>query len=129
MWLEDFVEEVENDATKIMPFIQGLLASGHGVNILTASEHRTKPEVIDGGGELYSITQLPSAGGLPAPVELAGLPDGGHGRDEAKRWICYDNNPSFHDKETGESLHYAKFDSVFRRRPLLVRVQARARTQ
>ena len=86
MWLEDFVEEVENDATKIMPFIQGLLASGHGVNILTASEHRTKPEVIDGGGELYSITQLPSAGGLPAPVELAGLPDGGgprSGRSQA----------------------------------------------
>ena len=71
MWLEDFVEEVENDATKIMPFIQGLLASGHGVNILTASEHRTKPEVIDGGGELYSITQLPSTGGLPAKNEAS----------------------------------------------------------
>ena len=69
--LEDFVEEVENDATKIMPFIQGLLASGHGVNILTASEHRTKPEVIDGGGELYSITQLPSTGGLPAKNEAS----------------------------------------------------------
>jgi len=34
--MEDIVEEVEKTATKIMPFIQGLLASGHGVHILTA---------------------------------------------------------------------------------------------
>ena len=114
MQLEDFVEEVENEATKIMPFIQGLLASGHGVNILTASEHRTKPKVINSGGGITSITELPSTGVLPEPVELAGIPDGGHARDEAKRWICVDNNPSFQDKETGEFLHYAKFDSVFR---------------
>lgn len=62
--MEDIVEEVEKTATKIMPFIQGLLASGHGVHILTApSEHRTKPKVINGGGgELYSIEQLPSTG-------------------------------------------------------------------
>ena len=59
--MEDIVEEVEKTATKIMPFIQGLLASGHGVHILTApSEHRTKPKVINGGGELYSIEQLPT---------------------------------------------------------------------
>lgn len=96
--MEDIVEEVEKTATKIMPFIKGFLASGHGVHILTApSEHRTKPKVINGGGELYSIEQLPSTGGLPTPVKLTGLPDGGHARDEAKRWICFDNNyPSFH---------------------------------
>ena len=113
--MEDLVEEVENAATKIMPFIQSFLASGHGVNILTASEHRTKPKVINGGGSLLtSITELPSTGVLPEPVELTGLPDGGHARDEAKRWLCFDNNPSFQDKETGESLHYTKFDSMFK---------------
>ena len=113
--MEDLVEEVENAATKIMPFIQSFLASGHGVNILTASEHRTKPNVINGGGSLLtSITELPSTGVLPEPVELTGLPDGGHARDEAKRWLCFDNNPSFQDKETGESLHHTKFDSTFK---------------
>ena len=113
--MEDLVEEVENAATKIMPFIESFLASGHGVNILTASEHRTKPNVINGGGGLLtSITELPSTGVLPEPVELTGLPDGGHARDEAKRWLCFDNNPSFQDKETGESLHHTKFDSTFK---------------
>jgi hypothetical protein len=71
--MEDLVEEVENDATIIMPFIRSFLASGHGVNILTASEHRTKPMVINSGG---GITELPSTGVLPEPVELAGIPDG-----------------------------------------------------
>ena len=113
--MEDLVEEVENAATKIMPFIESFLASGHGVNILTASEHRTKPNVINGGGGLLtSITELPSTGVLPEPVELTGLPDGGHARDEAKRWLCFDNNPSFQDKETGDSFHYTKFDSTFK---------------
>ena len=41
------MEEVENDATKIVPFIQGWLASGHGVNILTAADHLGR-----GGGGL-----------------------------------------------------------------------------
>ena len=112
--IEDLVEEVENAATMIMPFIQSFLASGHGVNILTASEHRTKPKVINSGGGITSITELPSTGVLPEPVELAGLPLGGHALDEAKRWCCFDKNPSFQDKETGESLHYTKFDSVFK---------------
>ena len=37
----------------------------------------------DGLQVLASITTLPSTGGLPAPVEVAGLPDGGHARDPA----------------------------------------------
>jgi hypothetical protein len=83
------MEEVEKTATKIMPFIQGLLASGHGVHILTAPSSTARaPHQAQGDQrrrravQHHSIEQLPSTGGLPTPVELTGLPDGGHARDE-----------------------------------------------
>ena len=106
--MTEFVDDVEDQVTEAMPFLDKQLNAGYGVKM--ASADRVRALFVGKDGQTHGIDELPNEGVLPSAVKLIGLPKvGGASADESCRWVRDDKNPSYVNGVTLDNIDYAAF--------------------